>query len=125
MKKFSYSLLLAVLISSSLQAQSQEQMMQQMQQMQNCMMQIDYQELSAMEQRSNEVLAQMHSLCDSGNEKQAEKIALQFSNEVMSSNAMKTMKKCAAMVPGMAQQVEVPDFREQLQQQSLCESLKQ
>ncbi len=125
----SLSLAIPVPILAQAQAQPQNQMqnnippemMQNMAEMQNCMMQIDYQEMAQMEQKSMQLETQMRDHCANGNEDAAKVLALEFSDEVMNSNTMKAMKKCAAMMPGMEDQLKVPDFRQQIEEKSICE----
>ena len=125
--------LILIIASSGLQAQTPEQSaaqmqqdaMQQMMAMQNCMSQVDMQELAGMEQRSIAFESEIRSLCTQGNESAAKQRALAFSEEVMSSNAMQTMKKCAEMVPAMSHQMQVPDFKQELEQKSICDIINQ
>lgn len=102
-----------------------ETIMQQMQAMEKCMAQIDYRQLEQMEQHSTEVQQSIIALCNQGNEAEARRIALQFSDEVMQSQAMQTMQNCASLVPGMQQQLQVPDFEQELGEQSICEYIRQ
>jgi len=91
---------------------------------QNCMMQLDFQELSAMEEKSKALESEILSLCASGNEAEAKAVALKFSDEVMNSKTMQGMKKCFEGIPAMQEQLQVPDFREELEQQSICNVVK-
>ncbi len=121
-------ILCSCVLTSNLQAQNPndtDNIMQQMQAMEECMAQIDYQELELMEQRSMQLQQQINDLCSQGNAAEAKKIALQFSDEVMQSKSMQTMQNCASMIPGMQQQLEVPDFEQELEQQSICDYINQ
>ena len=128
-----YGPIILLMASSSLLAQTPEQESAQMQQkalqqmaaMQNCMMQIDLQEMASMEKRSSTMETELRSLCAQGNESAAKQRALAFSEEVMNSKTMQAMKKCAAMMPGMEQQMEVPDFKQELEKQSICDIINQ
>lgn len=100
------------------------EMMQQMAEMQNCLMQIDYQEIAVMEQRSAELESQINALCAAGNETAAKNLAIEFSDQVMSSKTMQAMQQCVAGMPGMQDQLKVPDFRQELQRQSICDIVK-
>ncbi len=113
----------SLLISSLAHAQQDNsaEMMKMMADAQNCMMQLDYQELASMEEKSKALESEMLSLCAAGKEAEAKAIALEFSDEVMNSKTMQGMKKCFAGIPGMEEQLEVPDFREELEQQSICD----
>lgn len=121
---FSASLQIQAQPQSEPQAQMQNippEMMQNMAEMQNCMMQIDYQELAQMEQKSMQLETQMRDHCAKGQEDAAKTLALEFSDEVMNSNTMQAMKKCAAMMPGMEDQLKVPDFRQEIEEKSICD----
>ena len=124
-----YGSIILVMASSSPQAQApdqataqlQQETLQQMAAMQNCMMKIDLQEMDNMEKRSGTLETELKSLCAQGNESGAKKLALAFSEEVMNSKTMQAMRECAAMVPGMEEQLKVPDFKEELEQKSICD----
>ena len=70
------------------------------------------------------IISQM-LFCSNGQEAEAKKLALAFSEDVMNSQTMQAMKKCAAMMPGMEQQMEVPDFKQELEKQSICDIINQ
>ena len=91
---------------------------------QNCMMQLDFQELSMMEAKSKTLESEILSLCASGNEAEAKKVALSFSDEVMNSKTMQGMKKCFEGIPGMQDQFKVPDFHQELENRSICDVVK-
>lgn len=116
----------SLLVSGFVHAQQDNsaEMMKMMTDAQNCMMQLDYQELAAMEEKSKALESEILSLCASGNEAEAKAVALKFSDEVMNSNTMIGMKKCFAGIPGMEEQLQVPDFREELEQRSICDVVK-
>ena len=116
----------SLLISASTQAQQDNsaEIMKMMADAQDCMMQLDYQELAAMEEKSKALESEILSLCAAGNEDQAKAVALEFSDEVMNSKTMIGMKKCFAGIPGMEEQLQVPDFREELEQRSICDVVK-
>ena len=127
MKKLTSSIIICLSTGSAL-AQPMgdtETIMQQMQAMEKCMAQIDYRELEQMEQHSTQVQQRIIALCQQGNEAEARKIALQFSDEVMQSQSMQTMQLCASLVPGMQQQMQVLDFEQELGQQSICDYINQ
>ena len=121
-------ILCSCVLAGNLQAQTPDDtsnIMQQMQAMEECMAKIDQRELELMEQRSMELQQQINALCSQGNADEARKVALQFSDEVMQSKSMQTMQKCASLVPGMQQQLEVQDFEQELGQQSICDYINQ
>jgi predicted lipoprotein len=112
-----------LLLSNTLYAKQDESanMMKQMADVQNCMMQLDFQEMDAMEEKSKTLETQINTLCASGDEAGAKEIAIKFSDEVMNSNTMQAMKKCVEGMPGMEEQFAVADFRQELEQKSICD----
>lgn len=124
---YSFILLLGS-TANTLQAQQpddSQNIMQQMAAMESCMAKIDYRELEEMERRSGEIHQQLNQFCTQGNETEAKKLALEFSDEVMKSKTMQAMQDCASLIPGMQQQLQIPDFEQQLKQQSICEFINQ
>lgn len=122
------ALVAGLLLSNSLAAQSatdQQQLMQQMEAMQACMATINYQEMSELEQRSEQLRLDIITLCNAGDISQAETIALDFSDQVMASETLQKMRECAALMPGMSEQLEMPDFREQLKEEDICQIVRQ
>ena len=127
MKKITSSIIICLSAGGAL-AQSMgdtETIMQQMQAMEKCMAQIDQRELVQMEQHSVQVQQNIIALCNKGNEAEARRVALQFSDEVMQSHSMQTMQQCASLVPGMQQQMQALDFEQELGEQSICEYIQQ
>jgi len=110
--------------SAHTQQHNSAEMMKMMADAQNCMMQLDYAELAAMEAKSKALESEILGLCASGNEAEAKAVALKFSDEVMNSKTMLGMKKCFAAIPGMQEQLQIPDFREELEQRSICDIVK-
>jgi hypothetical protein len=77
------------------------------------------------EQRSEVLHSEITALCSEGKEAAAKNLAITFSKEVMASKTMQSMQRCAAMMPGMAEQMQVPDFEKELEQQSICDFINQ
>lgn len=101
--------------------QDMQVIMQQMQEMQECMADIDTNELKALEQRSKQLEAEVKSLCSAGKREDAQDKAIDFSKEIMASSTMQTMKKCTANVASMVPQMNVPDMVEQLKEKHVCD----
>lgn len=76
-------------------------MMQQMQNMQSCMAKIDQKKVQGLEKKSNQFMAEVNSLCASGNREEAQEKAVSFAKEMQNNAIMKTMKKCSDMMKGM------------------------
>ena len=90
--------------------QDMQVIMQQMQEMQECMADIDTNELKALEQRSKQLEAEVKSLCSAGKRADAQDKAIDFSKEIMASSTMQTMKKCTENVASMVPQLNIPDM---------------
>ena len=118
---FTFLALSCLTVNAQTQSTMQDDMMKNMAAMENCMRQIDYQELALMEQKSMQLETEMRAHCNNGEEDKAKDLAVNFSEEVMNSNTMQAMKKCAAMMPGMEDQLNVPDFRQEVEQHSICD----
>lgn len=107
------------------QQNNPEASMQMMEKAQNCMMQLNFQELASLEAKSEALKSEILSLCASNNESEAKQVALKFSDEVMNSDIMTGMKKCFSGMPGMEAQLKVPDFRKELEQKSICDVIRE
>jgi hypothetical protein len=70
------------------------QMMMLMQEMQECMAKVDQAELEALEQRSEEMDAEITALCEQGKRDEAQKKAIAYGKEMMKNPALKQMKEC-------------------------------
>ena len=76
-------------------------MMQQMQKMQSCMAKIDQKKIQGLEQRTNQFMEAVQSLCANGKWGEAQEKAISFAKEMENSTVMKTMKKCGDMMKDM------------------------
>ena len=119
----SLSVISTLMLTNSVYSQQDNSaaMMKQMADVQNCMLQLDFQEMAAMEEKSKSLETQINTMCAAGNEAGAKEVAISFSDEVMNSKTMQAMKKCVEGIPDMEEQFEVPDFREELQKKSICD----
>jgi len=75
-------------------------MMQRMQEMQSCMQQVDQDRLRALEQRTEELGAEVEALCASGKRDQAQKKVISYGKEIERDPAIQTMRKCFEMMGG-------------------------
>ena len=100
--------LLSPAVAVAQQGMDQE-MMQQLQEMSACMATIDQNEINELEKESNKFEAEMNDLCKSGKRDEAQKKAIKFSQKVMKSPAMVTMRKCTEKMPA-AMKGMVPDM---------------
>ena len=85
------------------------EVMQQLQEMSACMATIDQNEIKGLEKESNKFEAEVEGLCKSGKRDEAQKKAIEFSQKVMKSPAMTTMRKCTEKMPA-AMKGMVPDM---------------
>ncbi len=78
-----------------------QKMMQQMQKMQSCMQNVDQAKLKELEQRSNQLEAEVKSLCANGKRDKAQDKAISFGMKMMNDPEMQKMRKCGEMMKGM------------------------
>ena len=101
--------------------QDMQTIMLQMQEMQECMANIDTTELKALEQRSKQLESEVKSLCSAGKRADAQDKAVDFSQEILASSAMQTMKKCTENIANTMPGLNVPDMAEQLKEKHVCD----
>lgn len=77
-----------------------QKMMQQVQKMGSCMENIDQTKLQELEQRSENMEAEMKSLCASGKRDEAQAKAISFGKEFAKDPTIKAMQKCTEMMKG-------------------------
>lgn len=82
--------------------QDLQRMMQQAQKMQECMENIDQSKLREIEQRSEQLDAELQALCAEGKRDKAEAKAIAFGQEMAEDPTMLEMRKCGEMYQGMA-----------------------
>jgi hypothetical protein len=85
-----------------------QNMMQLMQEMQVCMEKVDQSALEGLEKRSEEMEAEIKSLCEQGNNKKAQKKAIAYSKEMMDNPALKQMRKCGEITKGLLPEGSIP-----------------
>ena len=81
--------------------QDMQKMMQQMQKMQTCMEDVDQEKLNQLEQRSQQIDAELKALCAEGKRDEAQAKAISFGKEFENDPTLQTMRKCSAMMEGM------------------------
>ena len=120
-------LLLAPVIASAQNYQNMNEadmqnMMQMMQKMQECMAKVDQSALEGLEQRSEEMEAEIKSLCEQGKNKQAQKKAIAFGKEMMNNEALKQMRKCSEITEGLVPEGSVPSWEDEydFSKQDVC-----
>jgi len=78
-----------------------QNMMQQMQQMEECMGNIDEARMEELQKRSEQVDAEIKSLCAQGKRDEAQKRAISFGREMAADPTVQQMQKCGELVQGM------------------------
>lgn len=101
-----------------------QQMMQQAEQMQNCMENIDQEEMNAFQQQAEEMDAEVKSLCTAGKRDAAMARAMAFGKEAAHSKVMQDMKKCGEgmrdMMPNLPKTAQA-DENEGSQPRHVCD----
>ncbi len=114
--------LLLLLTSLFTVAQLPEDMMQNLQKMQSCLESIDQTEVQALEQRSQALQAEIQSLCANNQRDKAQKMAMDFGNEVAKSRTVKQVAKCTKMMKGMIPEMPLLDFDRDFSNYNICDS---
>ncbi len=81
--------------------QDMQKMMLQAQKAQACMEKVDKAALEALQQESQRFEAEIRALCEAGKRDQAQEKALAYGRKMTTSPVVVEMKKCAAMMQGM------------------------
>ena len=82
--------------------QDMQKMMQQMQKMQTCMQDVDQEKLKELEQQSQQVNAELETLCADGKRDEAQAKAISFGKEFANNPTLQTMRKCGELMEGLA-----------------------
>jgi len=91
--------------------QNMEAMMQEMQTIQVCMAKVDFNALSALQEKAFSVQKNIETMCQQGQRDQAQQKAISFSKEVMSTPAIVQLKGCSkGTVMEKMMEVRVNDF---------------
>lgn len=100
--------------------------MQVMQKMQECMAQVDQSAIKELEERTNEMEAEIKALCEQGEEKKAEKKAIAFSKEMLKNPSLVQMKKCGEMTKGILPEGTMPSMDNEFDysEGNVCDDLK-
>ncbi|MFW2440444.1 MAG: hypothetical protein ACN4GR_13870 [Arenicellales bacterium] len=109
MKKLLMAIFLLSPVTVFAQQQMDPEMMQQLQEMSACMATIDQNEINGLEKESDKFEAEVKGLCKSGKRDEAQKKAIEFSQKVLKSPAMVTMRKCTEKMPAAMKGL-VPDM---------------
>ena len=89
---------------------AQQDMMAQMQEMAQCMQSIDQNEMKLLEQNSKQFQLEVTTLCENNQRGEAQEKAIEFSQQMMDSNVLKSMNKCLENMPA-AMQGMMPDMK--------------
>lgn len=121
-------LLLSLLLLNPVTVMAQEfpgmpQMdMQKIQQMQQCMEQIDQQQLKAIEKQQQQFDREIRALCKSGKRDQAQQKAIAYARQMMNNPAIKAMQKCGEIARGMMPEMPVMQMEKELESQHVCDA---
>ena len=100
-----------------------QKMMQQMDKMQSCMENIDQKKLKLIEQRSDQMEAEIKSLCASGKRNEAQKKAISFGKEMANDPTLKTMMKCGENMKGIMPEMSFDGLDKESSDVQVCDSL--
>lgn len=118
MKKIALSLIFVVIAfipvaqGQGMNEGDMQNIMKAMQKVQECMAKVDQSDLAALEQRGEEMEAEIKALCDQGKRDKAQKKAIAFSKEMMKNPALQQMKKCGEISKGMLPEGSVPEMED-------------
>jgi protein tyrosine phosphatase (PTP) superfamily phosphohydrolase (DUF442 family) len=100
----SFIIMLFMLFPVVATAQNQNdmgKMMQALQEMQQCMAQVDQEELRKFEQESEKMEANVRALCAQGKRDQAQNEAIKFGEKMMTNPTLIQMKECGEKAKGL------------------------
>jgi len=106
------------------QGMSEEQMqamMQQMQKAQQCMEQVDQEQLKKLEARTSRMEAEIKKLCQAGKRDEAEAKAMAFGKEMAKDPTVKQYQRCAELMQGMAQQMPFANPEHETSERHVCD----
>lgn len=104
-----------------------QNMMAKAAEMQRCMQEVDQQQVQEYMRRGEQLQAEIKSLCSAGQRDQAMDAAMTYSQEILASPVMKTMKRCAEIMKGVMETMPVVDPIEKAQtdpqHQHICDAM--
>jgi hypothetical protein len=98
-----------------------QKMMQQMEKMQSCMQKIDQGKLEALGVRSEQMEAEINSLCAQGKRDEAQQKAIAFGREIANDATMKAMMKCTEGLQDMMPEMSFKGLDEEAADQQICD----
>lgn len=114
-------LLMPVVASAQNYPGMSEADIQKMEKMQSCMENIDEAKLKEIERRSNQIEAEIKSLCASGKRAEAQEKAMAFGREMAKDPTMQAMSKCGEMMKGMMPKVPYMDQGKSPSSRHVCD----
>jgi hypothetical protein len=100
-----------------------QSLMQQAQQAQLCMQDIDPSVFDKMEQEGSQVESKVQALCASGQRGKAQKIAIDYSRKMMSSEEMKKVRECGESLRGMMPEMPYDNMEENFKNKHVCDEI--
>jgi len=129
MKKLIVTMLLfpVVAVAQGMNQQDMQNMMAQMQEMAACMQTVDQNEVKALEKNSKKFETEVKGLCSDGKRDEAQQRAIEFSKEVMSSQALTTMRKCtenmSTAMKGMMPNMDPEEIAKDYSKRHVCDEV--
>lgn len=111
----------STLAHSGMSEEQMQQMIQQAEMMQQCMAKIDQSALDELARKGEKTQAEIKSLCDKGNQEDAEKTAIAYSKEIAASEVVKEMKKCGEMAQQLMENMTLPTDNTTDKQRHICD----
>jgi hypothetical protein len=100
-----------------------QNMMQQMKKMQACMEKVDQAKLQALGERSQQMEAEVRSLCASGKRDEAQRKAIAFGKQIANDASMQTMMKCTEGMKSMIPGISFKGLEEEAGDQHICDHM--
>lgn len=120
-------LLLTLLLLLPMATMAQQDMMAQMQEMAQCMQSIDENELKALENDAQLFETKIKALCNNGERDEAQQSAIEFSQKMMSSPVLESMRKCTEKMPesmkGMMPDMNPDDIAKDYSNHHVCDEI--
>jgi len=100
-----------------------QKMMQQMEKMQACMEKVDHAKLQALRERSQQMEAEVRSLCASGKRDEAQQKAIAFGKQIANDASMQAMMKCTEGMKSMMPEITFKGLEEEARDQHICDHM--
>lgn len=109
---------------NSLNGQDMSKVMEQAQKAQACMQSIDQSKLEEIKKGSKKMETDIRALCDANKRDEAQDMAVEYSRNMMKSEAMIKMRECTELMRGMLPEMPFDNFEEKMASSNVCDELK-